>query len=169
MPNVAVHDLVIQPKAKHLLIGTHGRSIYKADISQLQLISPEILASSLYVFNLKTIKHAKNWGSAWSSWAKPKTPGLDITFYSSTTNVYKAIVKSESGIEVSSAILNADPGVNIISFDVAFTKNGKANYIKKNKTKLVVAKNGKTYLPKGKYTVEISSEKQKETKTFTIE
>ena len=35
MPNVAVHDLVIQPIAKHLLVGTHGRSIYKVDISTL--------------------------------------------------------------------------------------------------------------------------------------
>ena len=26
LPPVAIHDLVIQPKAKHLLVGTHGRS-----------------------------------------------------------------------------------------------------------------------------------------------
>jgi photosystem II stability/assembly factor-like uncharacterized protein len=29
LPNVAVHDLVIQPSAKELIIGTHGRSLYK--------------------------------------------------------------------------------------------------------------------------------------------
>ena len=29
IPNVAVHDAVIQTKAKELIMGTHGRSIYK--------------------------------------------------------------------------------------------------------------------------------------------
>ena len=36
MPNVAVHDLVIQPVEKDLIIATHGRSIYKLNISALQ-------------------------------------------------------------------------------------------------------------------------------------
>ena len=39
LPNVAVHDLVIQPKAKHLILGTHGRSLYKANIAPLQIIN----------------------------------------------------------------------------------------------------------------------------------
>ena len=30
---VAVHDIVIQTKENHLLLGTHGRSIYKTDLS----------------------------------------------------------------------------------------------------------------------------------------
>ena len=36
MPNVAVHDLVIQPVEKDLIIATHGRSIYKLNINALQ-------------------------------------------------------------------------------------------------------------------------------------
>ena len=32
----SAHDLVIQTEQNHLLVGTHGRSIYKADISILQ-------------------------------------------------------------------------------------------------------------------------------------
>ena len=35
MPNVAVHDLVIQPVEKDLIIATHGRSI-QLNISALQ-------------------------------------------------------------------------------------------------------------------------------------
>jgi hypothetical protein len=30
MPNVAVHDVVIQKKAKDLVVGTHGRSFIKS-------------------------------------------------------------------------------------------------------------------------------------------
>ena len=32
MPHVAVHDLVIQKNAKDLIVGTHGRSLYKINI-----------------------------------------------------------------------------------------------------------------------------------------
>ena len=33
LTTAAVHDLVVQPEANHLLVGTHGRSIYKADLA----------------------------------------------------------------------------------------------------------------------------------------
>ncbi|WP_350289428.1 glycosyl hydrolase [uncultured Croceitalea sp.] len=169
MPNVAVHDLVIQPEAKHLLIGTHGRSIYKADISKLQKMNSGIMAEDLYVFGVDTIKHSKRWGNSWSSWGKPQTPGLDVTFYCSKPGTCSATVKTLDGIEVSATDIDAAKGLNILSYDVAFTKEGKRNFLKKNKMKLTEAKNGKTYLPKGKYTVEISGNGAKENIEFEIE
>lgn len=36
LTSAAVHDIVVQPEAKDLLIETHGRSIYKTNISALQ-------------------------------------------------------------------------------------------------------------------------------------
>ncbi len=36
MPKVAVHDAVIQSKAKELVVGTHGRSLYKIALSKVQ-------------------------------------------------------------------------------------------------------------------------------------
>lgn len=35
LPNVAVHDIKINSKKKHLILGTHGRSIYIADVSKI--------------------------------------------------------------------------------------------------------------------------------------
>jgi len=169
MPNVAVHDLVIQKEAKHLLIGTHGRSIYKADISKLQQLKQDLRNNDLHVFELVDLKHSKNWGNAWSSWSKPTTPGLNITFYSNMADVFTASIKTVDDIEVSSTELIGDKGINILSFDVAFSKVGKNNYLKKHKTVLPEAKDGKTYLPKGSYTVEIKGNGAKEIKKFTIE
>lgn len=169
IPNVAVHDLVIQPKAKHLLVGTHGRSIYKGDISNLQMLGPELMDKDLHVFDLTAIKHNKNWGNSWSSWSKPRTPGLDITFYSDEADVFKATILSSDGIEVSSTEIAADKGLNVLSFDVAFSKAGKMNYLKKHKTELTEAKNGKTYLPKGDYSVVLKGNSSEEKKEFKIE
>lgn len=169
MPNVAVHDLVIQPEAKHLLVGTHGRSIYKSDISSLQKLTPETLAKALVVFETDNIKHSKRWGNSWSSWGKPNTPGLDVHFYSGSSGDAKALIKTEDGIEVSSTTLEVQKGLNILSYDVAFSKDGKKGFLKKNKMELKEAKNGKTYLPKGKYTVEIEVQGVTEKTQFAIE
>ncbi|MFS4466347.1 VPS10 domain-containing protein [Maribacter sp. 2210JD10-5] len=169
MPNVAIHDLVVQPKAKHLLVGTHGRSIYKADISKLQLLTPEIMDKKLHAFSLENIKHSKNWGSAWSSWAEPSTPGLDIVFYSGKAGRFEATVLSSDNIAVSTVEVPADKGLNILSFDVAFSKTGKTNYLKKHKTELTEAKNGKTYLPKGDYKVILKGNGEKQELNFAID
>jgi len=157
IPNVAVHDLVIQPEAKDLLVGTHGRSIYKTNISCLQEINKEILAKELHVFKPDNLKHSQRWGNPYSSWSKPNTPGLDIIFYSQKSTNYSAKVLSSDKTIVSESVLKADKGLNIMSFDVAFSKKGKLDYLKKNKVKLKTAEDGKTYLPIGAYEVEISS------------
>lgn len=169
IPNVAIHDLVIQPEAKHLIIATHGRGIYKSNIAPLQLMTPNMVVKDLYVFDLENIKHSSRWGNAWSSWMKANTPGLDVTFYSSNPDTIKALVKTDDNIVVSETALKADKGLNVLSFDVAFSKMGKINYLKKHKAKLEQAKDGKTYLPKGTYTIELAGNGAKEIKTFTIE
>jgi photosystem II stability/assembly factor-like uncharacterized protein len=169
IPNVAVHDLVIQKEAKHILVGTHGRSIYKADISKLQQMTPELIAKDLHVFKLKNLKHSKRWGSSWSTWGKPQTPGLDVPFYCSKAGEIDAQIKTDDGITVSNTTLDAIRGLNILSYDMAFSKAGKSAYLKKHKTELKTAKDGKTYLPKGKYFIEINGNGQKEKTTFSIE
>jgi ligand-binding sensor domain-containing protein len=169
MPHVAVHDLVIQPEAKHLLAGTHGRSIYRADIAPLQKLQPGLLEEPLIVFDLPDLKHSQRWGNSYSSWRTPNTPGLDIVFYSQKSGAAKAIIQTPDGIVLSETELQADAGINVISYDVAFTKKGKAEYLSKYKTRLVEAGNGKTYLPKGSYQVLISHNGEQATEDFKIE
>ncbi|SHI52490.1 VPS10 domain-containing protein [Pseudozobellia thermophila] len=155
MPNVAVHDLVIQPRDKHLLVGTHGRSIYKADIAVLQKITPELLAKDLHVFKLDDIEYSKDWGKAPSPWSKPSTPGLDVVFFSKKAQGLSAEIRNEKGIVVSATTIDSDQGLNILSYDLAFSESGKQAYMKKGKQHIEAAKNGKAYLPKGSYTVEL--------------
>ena len=169
VPNVAVHDLVIHAEKKHLLAGTHGRSIYLADISHIEELSPEILDRSLYVFAVEDLKHSTRWGNKSWSWGEPITPGLDVTFYSKSPAPYSFQVKSSTGITVSETEMKADAGLNIISYDVAFSKKGKMDYQKRNKGELKAASDGKTYLPKGTYTIVISGNKLEESLDFTIE
>ena len=168
IPNVAIHDLVIQPEAKHLVVGTHGRSIYKADISALQQLTPEVMEKGLHLFAFKDIKHSINWGDPSSPWRKADTPGLDMVFYSKDLGDYSVNVKTPDGIMVSSTVVPADRGLNIVSYDVAFSKKGKIAYQKKYKRELKIAKDGKTYLPSGTYSVELEGGGNKAEKEFHI-
>jgi len=169
MPNVAVHDLVIQQEAKHLLVGTHGRSIYKADISQLQTLTTDVMGKDLYLYKPESIRHSERWGNSFSSWGKPRTPGLDVVFYSAEPSEFTAKINTTDGITISETEMQGDTGLNILSYDMAFSKSGKAAYLKKKKVELKEAKNGKTYLPKGKYVVEIDGNGNKEKVAFEIE
>jgi len=164
-----VHDLVIQPEAKHLLIGTHGRSIYKADISSLQQMTTDVINKDLYVYETKNIKHSNRWGNSWSSWRKPQTPGLDVSFYCGKPGAISAQIKTVDGIPVSKTQIEAKKGLNILSYDVTFTRAGKSAYLKKHKTELKEASNGKTYLPKGNYVIEIEGNGSREKTKFEIE
>jgi len=169
IPNVAVHDLVIQPEAKHLVVGTHGRSIYKADVAVLQEMDPDKMSEDLVVFDIPEIKHSPRWGNSWSSWSEPNTPGMDIAFYTRKKGPFTAKVMTQDGIEVSAFTLDADKGFNILSYDVAFSKQGKSEYLKKYKVELKTADDGKTYLPKGTYDLLIEGNGKEEKRSIVLE
>jgi photosystem II stability/assembly factor-like uncharacterized protein len=53
LPAVAVHDLVIHPRDRELVIGTHGRSIYVVDIAPLEELTAKVLDSPAHIFDIK--------------------------------------------------------------------------------------------------------------------
>lgn len=155
LPNVAVHDLVIQPKAKHLIVGTHGRSLYKANVAPLQEFN-----NKEAIFSIQNIRKRASWGSTWSKWLKPNTPEISIPFYTNsegevTVNVYA------DDVLVNSFKTTTVKGFNEAMYDVSFSKKGRKAYTQKHKDVVIKkAKNEVYYLPKGKYTVEINNQKQ---------
>jgi photosystem II stability/assembly factor-like uncharacterized protein len=50
MPTVPVHDMKIQERDNDLVVGTHGRGIYIADIAPLAELTPAVLEQSAYFF-----------------------------------------------------------------------------------------------------------------------
>jgi photosystem II stability/assembly factor-like uncharacterized protein len=54
MPTQPVHDLLIHPRERDLIVATHGRGLFVADISALQDINDKVLASDAYVFDVES-------------------------------------------------------------------------------------------------------------------
>jgi photosystem II stability/assembly factor-like uncharacterized protein len=54
MPTQPVHDLVVHPRENDLVVATHGRGIFIADISPLQEMTPEVLAKDVHLFDIES-------------------------------------------------------------------------------------------------------------------
>ncbi len=159
LPSVAIHDLVIQSEAKELVVGTHGRSIYKADISVLQNYS-EYADKSIHLFKISNIYYNKNWGTSWSQWSEIMIPELSIPFYSNSGKEVTITVFADN-IKVNSFTAKASKDYNFVNYDLSMSKKGRKAYLKKHKKAVIKkAKNDVFYLPKGSYFIKIGDEKQ---------
>ena len=156
LPKVAIHDLVIQPKAKHLLLGTHGRSIYKADISNLQSFNQEMLNKSTTVFKVDDVRFSQRWGSQRSLWSDAFEPQINISFFSNKDETKTITIFNEQNEALASYKLDAEKGYNIWKYNLMADRE----LIKKVKTNnFHTGDNGDKYLNKGTYVVKIGDAK----------
>ena len=154
LPIIPVHDLVIQKEAKDLVIGTHGRSIYKANIAPLQKFK-DVKNKNIVVFEIPKIRYSSRWGSAWNKWLKPITPKIEVPIYVANSGKYNVVILSEDNHELQKLDFKAIKGFNYINYDVTFSENkGKKYFIKKD-IPVKQAKNKKYYLPKGTYIIKV--------------
>ncbi|MCB0374347.1 MAG: glycosyl hydrolase [Sinomicrobium sp.] len=169
LPNVAVHDLVIQPEAKDLLVGTHGRSIYKTNIEPLQLLTPAIKGKPLHIFKVDPVRASPRWGSTWNRWLQAYEPAMEFRMYASEGGTLTATVYSEDAVALQSFPVTLEKGFNYVSYDLTISETGRKAYLKKNKkASLKAADNGKLYLSKGKYSIEFSGKGIKEKQDFEV-
>jgi photosystem II stability/assembly factor-like uncharacterized protein len=160
LPNVAVHDIIVQPEAKDLLIGTHGRSIYKTNISELQLMNSDMMTKAITLFEVDDLRYSSRWGSSWGKWYDTFEPELEIAIYTNTSGKKTIQILSEKGTLLNEVNLNSDKGFNYTSYDLTLTEKGRKALIKENTAiEIEKAKNDKYYLPKGMYTIQIGEEK----------
>ncbi|WP_026451123.1 WD40/YVTN/BNR-like repeat-containing protein [Aequorivita capsosiphonis] len=154
LPNVAVHDLVIQPEAKDLVLGTHGRSIYVADISLLQKLNENSM-NEMVAAEIDTVNFSPRWGNKWSAWGEVYEPKAKIQFYSPQAGKATIIIKTEDGKELQTLTRDAVKGVNELEYDLSIPEKA-IKFLEKKEARMKQGENGKYYLSKGKYKVKIS-------------
>ncbi|WP_460220258.1 WD40/YVTN/BNR-like repeat-containing protein [Psychroserpens sp. MEBiC05023] len=160
LPNVAFHDIVVQPDAKHLLLGTHGRSIYLTNIGPLQKMNNDMKSKAVTLFKVNDTRFSSRWGSSWSKWFDPYEPEIDIAFYSNTSGDKTIKVFAQNDILLNEMTVKADKGFNYATYDLTLTEKGRKALLKDNTSiDINKAKNGKYYIPKGTYTIQIGDEK----------
>ena len=157
LPAVAVHDMVLQEASNDLLLGTHGRSIYKTNVEPLQKMNTGLMNEAVTLFNINKIRASSRWGNSWSKWMKPYEPSTQIKFFANTAGKKTIEIRSDKNTVLKTIVANADLGFNYVDYDLSITEKGRKKLLKEN-TKIDInkAKNNKYYLPKGEYLIYIN-------------
>ncbi|SCY32423.1 Sortilin, neurotensin receptor 3 [Nonlabens sp. Hel1_33_55] len=161
MPPVAVHDLKIQPKTKDLLVGTHGRSIYKANLESVSLTKAESNENAMGYYSkklkLSTIdgfRASSRYGATRFLSDSSPEPSVAISYYSPENGKIKMEVMNAEGKTIQEMELTADEGLNFYEYNGSVSESGVKRFDKKDAPNK--ADNGMYYLPVGTYTVKLS-------------
>ena len=155
---VAVHDLVIQNEEKDLLIGTHGRSIYKTDLSVIYNYLDNIEDSKDgIVFKVDDISYCSRCGSKRNSWDQYVDQKIRVVVFSKKEQ-QKNLSVSENGVKIHNEKIYLQKGFQEIILDTNYTDQAINSVYKKNKNnELKKAENGKYYFRKGKFVLKIGN------------
>ena len=169
IPNVAVHDLVIQNREKDLIVATHGRSLYKVNVANIQQINETINAKGIALFKVEDMYFSKNWGNKSYTWGTENNTNVEIWYYLKEISNSGITIKNSDGIVVFNRQAKAEKGMLKMEYDLSIDEKTKTTIEKKEaKIKISQAENKKYYLPVGKYTIELDANGKKETQTLTI-
>ena len=151
LTSAAVHDLVIQEEKQHLLVGTHGRSIYLADIALIQNHDIDNQQSDIKIFDVKDVRFSERWGTKRSTDKNYYTPSLKFSIFSkSSHNASFEIINNEKDILFSKSI-SLDKGYNFIDYNLTILDDADIDLNDKSQ-------NGKYYLQKGVYSISIKTD-----------
>ena len=151
LTSAAVHDLVIQEEEQHLLVGTHGRSIYLADIALIQDHDIDNLNADIKIFDVKDVRFSERWGTKRSTDINYITPSLKFSIFSKSS--HKAsfeIINNDKDVLFSQSI-SLDKGYNFIDYNLTILDDANLDLYDKSQ-------NGKYYLQKGDYSISIKTD-----------
>jgi photosystem II stability/assembly factor-like uncharacterized protein len=165
LPHTPVHDLAVQPTAGHLIVGTHGRSMYQLPVGFLQQLTPEVLSAPVWTSPSHKTTYSGKWGKK-ENWRPTQQGKLSIPLYLLQPGDLKWVLKSKSNQTLQSGSLQVKSGVNMLELPLTVANAAVNKYEKwlseqskdaKKASPLKSADDGNFYLQKGVYTLEIET------------
>ncbi len=174
LPPVAVHDLVIQPREHDLVVGTHGRSIYIANIRGLELMNETIAQKDLYVFETNDLQLQSAYVKIEDDYQLFSRPTLNLTWFTTKEGPTTIRIKSLDGNNLFAEIKDtSEVGLNFLTSNIPVDSIYASNYkawLKDNDIKHEPKAyiNGSLLLVPGKYLLEIEIAGIKQTRRIKI-
>ncbi|OAB80626.1 WD40/YVTN/BNR-like repeat-containing protein [Cochleicola gelatinilyticus] len=153
LPHVAVHDLVVQEREKDLVLGTHGRSIYIADVSLIQEMKGSA-SNTLKIAAIDDVQASRRWGSSFGQWYETFEPSVQLQIFAPASGKATIKVLSEEGKTIQQFTSEVAKGINVISYDLTVSDKGRKE-LEKKEVEVRKAQNEKYYIPKGEYKVSV--------------
>ena len=145
IPNVASYDMVVHPRDNELVVATHGRSIYIADVKPLQKITRNKINEPVIAFDGGSIRHSERWGQSFYPYLKPNEPKAKFMYYVGSPSAGVQVeIYDEAGTLLRKLEGKGTAGIHHITWDLK-----KMNYGKRKRGDDNIPK----YVGKGKYQV----------------
>ena len=142
-----VHDLVLHPRENDLVVGTHGRSVYIADMTYLQEIDQNILNKNLHVFKVNNLKYSNSWGNR-NWYGNLIEPSVEIVIFSKSNSDIELLIEGDNGESIKDNY-TLENGLNFINHNLLINDKNK-------------------YLPKGKYKLKVTNLEESSIAKFEI-
>lgn len=120
LPNVPVHDLVVHPRERELVAGTHGRSIWIVDVLPLQDLVEAGSDTALKVFYVDEVKASREWRGERSRWffRPDEAPKSTVKYWSSSAGAVSIEIIDNNDSVVRRLSSDAVHGMNSFEWDL---------------------------------------------------
>jgi hypothetical protein len=152
LPRVAIHDLRIHEGSSEIILGTHGRSLYKSSLNTLRKY-PEIQHKELYVFTVDSVRYRETWGKQFSAYQAAQEDSIQITYFvAEKTTVTMRLLNTKNKV-LKTMSLQAEKGFNQINLPLDIPESS-AHFLG---DKVKAGENGKYYLLPADYRIEFEN------------
>ena len=166
LPAVAVHDVVVQEQAHDLIVGTHGRSLYRTNVGLLQQIAGKPDTGGIVIAEVPPQRYSGYYGT--QSWfSDDTTPEVQLQIYHRGGAAGELLVRAADGTTLLQRAITLTPGITTLEYDLSFDA-AKADQLeellnkdRKEDTRPVTVKaadNGRYYLRPGEYTLVVQAD-----------
>lgn len=167
LPRVAVHDVAIQERDKDIVVATHGRSLYKADLEEVEQL-PDIMAKDIHVFKPADCRYDKHAGAKFTPFDPAHEVSVTFAYYLKQAGQTTISIATPDGAIIREFTDAGEAGLNYVQYDLSFDAGAAqtyADYLNALPVKgyrevvtLQAADNGKYYLRPGKFIVRFTAE-----------
>ena len=167
MPRVAVHDLAIQERENEIVVGTHGRSLYKADLDEVQALD-SLISKDIYLFAIDNISYDENLGKQFNVFNDTYVYDQQFAYFVKSAGVVTIQIATDDGTILTEMTDNAEAGINYLKYDLSIDSKFEAvyeNYLNnqpvdgmRKVADVKAADNGKIYVMPGKFQIKMSTE-----------
>jgi len=163
--NVASYDMMVHPRENELIVGTHGRSVFVADVKPLQALKDANKAIVAYAND--GIRYSERWGQKSYSWSTAYEPSTSILYYvgKPAATISVEILDEKSNV-VRTLTATGAAGFHSVSWDLKINEVVAAPA--KGKTKPAATTPVLKYAGKGKYKIKFINGSESSEITFEV-
>jgi photosystem II stability/assembly factor-like uncharacterized protein len=125
LPNVPVHDLIVHPRERELVAGTHGRSVWIVDVLPVQELSADVRGKAVHVFALSPVQADRGWRGRAARWfdETPYLPKVCIPFWAGSAGTATVELLDADKRPLRRFEVAAVRGMNTVDFDLQLDRD----------------------------------------------